>query len=61
MNKVRVIKKNGYLMLSDKNGIPLKTQTKMKIKNDADCSGLTRVVVEFIFDTETFQIEEITD
>lgn len=61
MNKVKVIKKNRYLMLADKDGVPLSAQTKLKIKNDADCSGFTRVVVEFIFDTETFQIEEITD
>lgn len=61
MNKVKVIKKNRYLMLADKDGVPLEPQTKLKIKNDADCSGFTRVVVEFIFDTETFQIEEITD
>lgn len=59
MNKVRVIKKDRYLMLADKNGVPLEPQTKLKIKNDADCSGFTRVVVEFIFDTETFKIEEI--
>lgn len=58
MNKVKVIKENGYLMLADKNGVPLSTQTKLKIKNDAGSSGITRVVVEFIFDTETFQIEE---
>jgi len=61
MNKVRVIKKDRYLMLADKNGVPLATQTKLKIKNDAGSCGITRVVVEFIFDTETFQIEEVTD
>lgn len=59
MNKVRVIKKDRYLMLSDKNGVPLDTQTKMKIKSFSGDKGKTRVVVEFIFDTETFQIEEI--
>lgn len=59
MNKVRVIKKNGFLMLADKNGVPLDFQTKLRIINDTGERGKVRVVVEFMFDTDEFEIEEI--
>lgn len=59
MNKVRVIKNNGSLMLADKNGLPLEFQTGLKIVNDTGDRGKVRVVVEFMFDTDEFKIEEI--
>lgn len=46
-------------MLADSDGKPLSIQNSLKIENDANDKNRVRVIAEFIFPIDEFEIEDL--